>query len=113
MRSRSVPTILLLATSGPILVFAVLGLRAELSSVSIAASYVFAEILAGVTLAMIGAFYSRKPLSAVGAGLLFGVSFPLLVDGFFVFALLPAASSLILLSVSGSQRRVRKAELAI
>ncbi len=101
---RSVLTILLLAAAGPILIFAVMGLSTELSSFSIAAGYVFTEILAGVALTVTGTFYSRRIFTAVGAGLLFGASFPLLVDGFFIFTLLPATSSLILLGFSGSRR---------
>jgi hypothetical protein len=110
MRPRLVLTALLLATAAPILLYTAMGLSTEASNLSIGASLVYAEILAGVALVVIGAFHSRRMLTAVGATFLFAVSVPLLVDGFFIFSLLPATISLILLTTPGSQGRVHEAD---
>jgi hypothetical protein len=111
MAPRPALTVLVLATAAPILLYAAAGLSTEAGSFSIAASLVYSEILAGVALVAIGTFYARRALTAVGAALLLAASIPLLVDGFFVFALLPAASSLILLSVSRPRQRANEADL--
>ena len=107
MRPLSVLKGLPLATAAPILLYAAMGLSTEASNFSAVAGLVYGEILAGVTLTVVGTFYSRRTLTMAGAAFLFVVSIPLLVDGFFIFTLLPATVSLILLSMSGSQQRVR------
>jgi hypothetical protein len=103
MKPRSALTVLLLATSAPILLVIVMGLSAEVTYFSNRAlllmGFVYGGILAGIALTAVGTLYSRQSLTAVGAGLLIGESFPLLVDGLFVFTLLPAAVSLVLLKV--------------
>ena len=94
---------MLLASAVPILLYVAMGLSTEASNFSFAAGLVHAVILAGVTLTAIGRFYSRPTLTGAGAGFLFGASIPLLVDGFFIFTLLPATISLTLLSVKSTK----------
>jgi hypothetical protein len=100
---QPVLTLLLLASAVPILLYVAMGLSTEASNFSFAAGLVYGLILAGVTLTATGRVYSRRIFAAVGAGLLFGASIPLLRDGFFIFALLPATMSLILISVKSTK----------
>ena len=107
MRPRSVLNVSPLASAVPILFYTAMGLSTAPSNLGILSGLFYGEILAGVTLTVIGTFYPRRTLTMAGAAFLFLVSTPLLVDGFFIFTLLPATTSLILLSMSESQKRVR------
>jgi hypothetical protein len=103
MKPHSVLTILVLATAVPILLVLVLGAQTEAANFSVGTfirlSVFQAGILAGVALAAVGTFYSRRLLTVVGAASLIAMSIPLLVDGLFIFSLLPATISLVLLGV--------------
>jgi hypothetical protein len=103
MKPRSVLTVLLLATAVPILLVVALGLETEATNFNIGTfvsmSLFQAGILAGIVLTAVGTLHSRKSFTVVGSAFLLAESIPLLVDGLFVFALLPATISLVLLSV--------------
>lgn len=104
MRARLALTALLLATAAPILAFLAMGLSAELTSsyslaAALATGFVQGGILAGLAFTALGTFYFRRTLTLVGTAFLLVESIPLLVDGLFVFTLLPAIASLLLLKV--------------
>jgi hypothetical protein len=110
MNRRSVLTVLVLAASAPILLITASGLVSGATNFTVRALFamtvVHFGILAGVVASTAGMFYSRRNLVIFGAALLSVESIPFLVDGLFVFALLPATVSLVLLSLKLKEERL-------
>ena len=103
MKPRPALAVFVLATAVPIVFISSTGLVSGATnltaSVLVGMFVVHGGVFAGVVAAAAGTFYSRRTLVMFGAALLSVESIPFLVDGLFVFTLLPSVVSLVLLNV--------------
>jgi len=110
MNHRLSLSVLVLATAAPILLVTAEGLMTDVANFAVrtlvVAIVIHGGILTGVVASAAGIFYSRRTVVIFGAAMLSAESIPFLVDGLFVFALLPATVSLVLLSFKLKEERL-------